>query len=110
MLPPHSPCLRDAVASSGAACTRNLAQVGRGPNANAGPLRDVPRHTPNCVTCAHLRMACLADVTVPDEAEYSDFVKVSSEIMKGRNTLQQRLLIRNMLMSLLPPKSAEVFR
>ncbi len=55
-------------------------------------------------------MACLADVHVPENAEYSDFVRVSSEIMKGRNTLQQRLLIRNMLMSLLPPHTPEVFR
>lgn len=54
--------------------------------------------------------AQMQNVTVPDNAEYTDFVRVSSEIMKGRNTLQQRLLIRNMLMSLLPPKSPEVFR
>lgn len=41
---------------------------------------------------------------------YDDFVRISSEIMKGRNTAQQRSLVRDVLVSLLPPGTAEGFR
>lgn len=51
-----------------------------------------------------------ADVPVPKEAEYSDFVRISKEIMRGRSTSQQRQVVNNVLMSLLPPGAPAAFR
>jgi hypothetical protein len=47
---------------------------------------------------------------VPAEPVYDDFVRISSEIMRGRNSSQQKLVVRNVLMSLLPPGAPEQFR
>jgi hypothetical protein len=41
---------------------------------------------------------------------YEDFVRISREIMRGRNTAQQKELVITVLMSLLPPGAPEQFR
>ncbi|GLI66286.1 hypothetical protein VaNZ11_010047 [Volvox africanus] len=52
----------------------------------------------------------LQGVTVPDKPTYDDFVRISSEIMKGRNSVQQRAVVRDVLMSLLPSEAPPTFR
>ncbi|GFR45906.1 hypothetical protein Agub_g7362 [Astrephomene gubernaculifera] len=52
----------------------------------------------------------LSGVGVPDNATYDDFVRISSEIMKGRNSVQQRAVIREVLASLMPREAPPVFR
>lgn len=47
---------------------------------------------------------------MPEEATYDDFVRVSKEIMKGRNTEQQREVIAKVLQSLMPEQAPGVFR
>jgi 5-carboxymethyl-2-hydroxymuconate isomerase len=47
---------------------------------------------------------------VPQEATYDDFVRVSKEIMKGRNTEQQREVVAKVLQSLMPDQVAPTFR
>lgn len=47
---------------------------------------------------------------MPADPTYDDFVRVSAEIMKGRNTQQQQAVVRDVLMSLLPPGAPEQFR
>jgi 5-carboxymethyl-2-hydroxymuconate isomerase len=49
-------------------------------------------------------------VYVPEEATYDDFVRVSKEIMKGRNTDQQREVVAKVLESLMPEHVPGVFR
>jgi 5-carboxymethyl-2-hydroxymuconate isomerase len=56
-----------------------------------------------------LLCAC-AGVYVPEEATYDDFVRVSKEIMKGRNTDQQREVVAKVLQSLMPEQAPGVFR
>ncbi|GIL90818.1 hypothetical protein Vretimale_16791 [Volvox reticuliferus] len=52
----------------------------------------------------------LPGVTVPSKPTYDDFVRISSEIMKGRNSVEQRAVVREVLMSLLPPEAPPTFR
>ncbi|KXZ52473.1 hypothetical protein GPECTOR_9g517 [Gonium pectorale] len=52
----------------------------------------------------------LQGVEVPEHPTYDDFVRISSEIMKGRNSVQQREVVREVLMSLLPPEAPPAFR
>jgi 5-carboxymethyl-2-hydroxymuconate isomerase len=47
---------------------------------------------------------------VPEEVTYDDFVRVSKEIMRGRNTAQQREVVAKVLQSLMPPQTPGVFR
>ncbi len=47
---------------------------------------------------------------MPADPTYDDFVRISAEIMKGRNTQQQQAMVRDVLMSLLPPGAPEQFR
>lgn len=54
--------------------------------------------------------AQLNNVTVPKEPQYDDFVRISKEIMRGRTSEKQRVVVRNVLMSLLPPNSPAAFR
>eukprot|EP00195_Chlamydomonas_chlamydogama_P006760 CAMPEP_0202905838 /NCGR_PEP_ID=MMETSP1392-20130828/36247_1 /ASSEMBLY_ACC=CAM_ASM_000868 /TAXON_ID=225041 /ORGANISM="Chlamydomonas chlamydogama, Strain SAG 11-48b" /LENGTH=270 /DNA_ID=CAMNT_0049594119 /DNA_START=48 /DNA_END=860 /DNA_ORIENTATION=- len=54
--------------------------------------------------------AQLINVRVPVIPQYDDFVRISKEIMKGRSPEQQGVLVRNVLMSLLPPGAPEQFR
>jgi len=49
-------------------------------------------------------------VHVPDEATYDDFVRVSKEIMRGRSTEEQRAVVRQVLLSLMPEQAPGVFR
>lgn len=52
----------------------------------------------------------LAGVYVPEDVTYDDFVRVSKEIMKGRNTTQQREVVAKVLQSLMPEQAPGVFR
>lgn len=40
---------------------------------------------------------------VPSPITYDDLLRVSKDIMRGRSSSEQRLLIRDILFSLLPP-------
>lgn len=46
----------------------------------------------------------------PFDSNYDNFVKLSHEIMRGRNTKQQRETVALVLSSLLPPNAPEAFR
>ncbi|KAG2485709.1 hypothetical protein HYH03_015593 [Edaphochlamys debaryana] len=52
----------------------------------------------------------LQGVYVPENSQYDDFVRISGEIMKGRNTEQQQQVVRKVLASLLPPEAPTAFR
>lgn len=52
----------------------------------------------------------LPGVRVPLVARYEDFVRVSKELMKGRSPIEQRLLVRNVLFSLMPENLPQTFR
>jgi hypothetical protein len=47
---------------------------------------------------------------VPEEPTYDDFVRISNDIMKGRNSVQQREVVREVLLSLMPKGTPEGFR
>lgn len=47
---------------------------------------------------------------MPNEATYEDFVRVSKEIMRGRNASQQRDVVAKVLQSLMPEQTPAVFR
>eukprot|EP00798_Chlamydomonas_sp_ICE-L_P014191 gene14191-20160_t len=49
-------------------------------------------------------------VRVPLIARYEDFVRVSKELMKGRSPIEQRLLVRNVLFSIMPTSLPATFR
>lgn len=66
-----------------------------------------PQHSAVHGCCA---VAPDAGVYVPEEATYDDFVRVSKEIMKGRNTEQQREVVAKVLQSLMPEQAPPVFR
>eukprot|EP00878_Enallax_costatus_P007865 GHUV01008230.1.p1 GENE.GHUV01008230.1~~GHUV01008230.1.p1 ORF type:complete len:294 (+),score=80.49 GHUV01008230.1:154-1035(+) len=42
-------------------------------------------------------------IQVPRDTQYDDFVRVSKEILRGRSTAQQHALVRQVLLSLMPP-------
>ncbi|WIA41218.1 hypothetical protein OEZ86_004833 [Tetradesmus obliquus] len=42
-------------------------------------------------------------VSVPNDTQYEDFVRVSKEILRGRSTQEQHALVRRVLLSLVPP-------
>ncbi|KFK38026.1 hypothetical protein AALP_AA3G060400 [Arabis alpina] len=44
------------------------------------------------------------------EYDYESFVEVSKRVMQGRNRLQQQEVVREVLMSMLPPGAPEQFR
>ena len=46
----------------------------------------------------------------PFDGTYDDFVELSREIMRGRNTKQQQEAVAGVLDSLLPPQSPERFK
>lgn len=47
---------------------------------------------------------------MPEEVTYDDFVRVSKEIMRGRNTAEQREVVSKVLQSLMPEQAPGVFR
>ncbi|KAG2451712.1 hypothetical protein HYH02_003492 [Chlamydomonas schloesseri] len=49
-------------------------------------------------------------VHVPEKPVYDDFVRISNEIMRGRNSVEQRLVVRDVLNSLMPKEAPPVFR
>jgi 5-carboxymethyl-2-hydroxymuconate isomerase len=51
-----------------------------------------------------------ADVFVPEEPTYDDFVRVSKEIMKGRTPDQQKEVVLDVLKALLPDQVTKQFR
>ncbi len=62
-----------------------------------------------CQPCTELPCNA-AGVAVPPEATYDDFVRISKEIMRGRNPEQQREVVKNVLRSLLPEEAPPAFR
>lgn len=52
----------------------------------------------------------LQNVHVPKEPQYEDFVRISKEIMRGRTSEKQRIVVRDVLVSLLPPNAPDAFR
>eukprot|EP00877_Chromochloris_zofingiensis_P008838 jgi/Chrzof1/4207/Cz14g03040.t1 len=52
----------------------------------------------------------LDGVSVPKEATYDDFVRISKEIMRGRSTQQQQEVVLKVLASLLPEQAPAGFR
>lgn len=54
--------------------------------------------------------AQLSGVSVPQEATYDDFVRVSKEIMRGRGSKEQREVVREVLRSLMPREAPAAFR
>lgn len=55
-------------------------------------------------------MRRIAGVYVPPVPTYEDFVRVSKEIMRGRNPAQQKAVVLDVLHSLLPPQAVAQFR
>jgi hypothetical protein len=49
-------------------------------------------------------------VPVPDDATYDDFVRISKEIMRGRGSVQQREVVRQVLRTLMPEQAPPTFR
>lgn len=49
-------------------------------------------------------------VHVPEQPVYDDFVRISNEIMRGRGSKEQRLVVRDVLNSLMPKEAPPVFR
>lgn len=60
--------------------------------------------------CFIIGRSCAAGVSVPKEATYDDFVRISKEIMRGRSTQQQQEVVLKVLASLLPEQAPAGFR
>jgi len=73
------------------------------------PPRPSEPPSPAAASAPPPRPPC-AGVQAPADPTWDDFVVVSKEIMRGRNTDQQREVIRAILFSLMPEATPAVFR
>jgi hypothetical protein len=84
--------------------------VKKDPFAEKTQYRDNPLEKFLIGGCTQRVAAQMEGVTVPENSDYNDLVRVSKELMKGRNPSQQRDLVLKALRTILPEFVSLMFR